>query len=155
MHIGLQMSSSVQFMGMWIRLHVHTQELCMHMCVHVCMHIYMYIHNSVYICVCMHVCRCVYLGICEYLYVWLCVGMCVYAGSCMNRKPGGQPSMFLQCCLPGFMRQDLSLAWNSSTTWEWLAREPQGSFCLYLCTSGTTSTRHHAQILLWVLRIKL
>lgn len=37
----------------------------------------------------------------------------------------------------------VSLAWNSSSRLDWLARKPQGSICLHCPSFGITNVNHH------------
>lgn len=83
----------------------------------------------------------------------ICVCVCV---TCSMRihihhihvEVTAQPQMsFLKCCWPCFMRQGLSLAWNSPWRAGWLAIKPQGSSRVPLPGTRIASLCYHAQLL--------
>lgn len=134
---------------------LHT-SICMCICVCIDMWVYTCTFINIHACVC--ACMFMYLGLWTSLH--LCISVCMFICTCgcvhMSGETRGQPQMpFLWCCSPGFLRQSFLLAWNSSIRWGWLSSERHRSFRLYLVSSGIIRTCQRAQILLWVLRIKL
>ena len=97
-------------------------HVCMCTCVHVCMCVHMYACMYVYVYVCMYVCMCM----CVFVYVCMC-GACIHIDTlvhgctCVCR-----PEDVLSCCsFLLFLKQGLSLAWNSPNRPGWLVMEPQ------------------------------
>lgn len=102
----------------------------MHVCVCMCACICVYECLCTYMNLCVSICVsfCVYLSVyvyvCDFMFVYmcLCVHMCVYGRVCMcacgHTKNGYHPLLLFAL----FLRQDLSVIWNSLNFSEWLVK---------------------------------
>jgi hypothetical protein len=121
---------------------------CLYLYIFVCIYLYIFVCACVCIFVCLCISMCVYLYVCVFVCVCLCVCVYMCVCKCIWLRLEVNPGFHSPC----FVRQGLSLAWNSLSRLGWLARTPGTHL---FPPMDTASGSHHVWLFVWILGINL